>query len=97
MVILPILVAGLIGEIWLRHTCAYCSWTENNGRPYRDPYLPNVQSWYHVRGANWNGSYNLPEFNFDLATNSLGIRDIEHPLNKPVNEYRILAMGEFIY
>ena len=81
-------------EIALRITCTYCTWTEQNGEGFVSPYAVRENSWYHVREPNSVTNLQLTEFNYEIRTNSLGFRDIEHPVVKPVGEYRLLAIGD---
>jgi lysophospholipase L1-like esterase len=52
------------------------------------------QTWYHVRAKNQITSYGQPEFNYELRTNSLGLRDIEHSVEKPSDHFRIITIGD---
>jgi lysophospholipase L1-like esterase len=81
-------------EILLRVLCTYCTWTERNKREFQSPYYINEDSWYHVRQENLIARYHQSEFNYEIRTNSLGLRDIEHPLGKAPGELRILAIGD---
>ncbi|MDG1943916.1 MAG: SGNH/GDSL hydrolase family protein [Halioglobus sp.] len=81
-------------EMILRWNCSYCTWTEANSGSYSSPYAINEDSWYLLRPANLVDSYRQPEFAYGLRTNSLGLRDIEHPLEKSVDEIRLLAIGD---
>jgi len=81
-------------EILLRMSCTYCTWIEINGGGFQSPYSINEDSWYFVRPENSIDSYHQPEFDYEIRTNSLGFRDIEHPLGKAAGELRILAIGD---
>jgi lysophospholipase L1-like esterase len=81
-------------EIALRITCTYCTWTEQNGDGFVSPYALREKSWYHVREPNSITEVQLPEFDYEISTNSLGLRDIEHPQAKPAGEFRLLAIGD---
>lgn len=81
-------------EIVLRITCDYCTWTEENGEGFVSPYGQHEPSWYHVREPNSVTTLRLPEFDYEIRTNSLGFRDIEHPVEKPAGEFRLLAIGD---
>lgn len=81
-------------EIALRITCSHCTWSEHNGDGFVSPYSQGQDSWYHVRAPNSITDYPLPEFNYQVKANSLGFRDIEHPVSKPPNELRLLAIGD---
>jgi len=89
-----VVVFLVAAEILLRMTCAYCTWTETNKGRFESPYAINENSWYFVRTENSIGSYHQPEFDYEVRTNSMGFRDIEHPLTKASGEIRILAIGD---
>jgi lysophospholipase L1-like esterase len=94
IVLFWIVVFLVAAEILLRVPCTYCTWMEENRGRFIEPYAINEDSWYFVRKVNSIGSYHQPEFNYEIRTNSLGFRDIEHPLAKATGECRILAIGD---
>lgn len=81
-------------EFLLRELCSYCTWTESNNGRFVSPYAINENSWYLLREKNAVDNYNQAEFDYEIRTNSLGFRDVEHPLAKEPGEYRILAIGD---
>jgi len=81
-------------ELVLRITCDYCTWTEKSGEGFVSPYGHREPTWYHEREPNSVTTVELPEFNYEIRTNSLGFRDIEHPTKKPAGEFRVLAIGD---
>jgi lysophospholipase L1-like esterase len=81
-------------EIALRITCEYCTWTETSGEGFVSPWEIRESSWYHTLAPNAVINHQLPEFDYEIRTNSLGFRDIEHPLAKPPGEFRLLAIGD---
>ena len=81
-------------EIVLRLSCAYCTWTERNEGVFVPPYAVNARSWYYANDPNAVLSYQLSEFDYEKRTNSLGLRDIEHPLLKRSDELRLVAVGD---
>ena len=94
-ILLSSLLGGLGAELVLRYLCVVCSWTEQNMGEYVSPYrMLNASTWYHLRFPNDVSSYGEPEFDYGLRTNSLGIRDIEHPVEKPDDELRIVGLGD---
>ena len=92
---LSLLVCAIGSEVVLRYTCTVCTWGEHNGGSYVSPYqTPPNNSWYHLRAPNTVSSYGEPEFDYELRTNSLGIRDVEHSVDKSPGEFRILGLGD---
>lgn len=91
-----LILFAIFCELFLRHKGYMASWTEKNGGEYSSPYTPLSLSepWIFRRTKNLKSSYNQPEFNFELITNSLGIRDIEHRIEKNKNEIRIIVLGD---
>ena len=81
-------------EVTLRALCTYCTWTEQNQGRYVSPYAMRASSWYHVRSPNAVSNYQQQEFDYEIRTNSLGFRDIEHPISKPPGELRIIVIGD---
>jgi lysophospholipase L1-like esterase len=95
LLVLSLVLCGIGAEIVLRYRCMVCSWTERNYGEYVSPYkAPPGGTWYHVRPPNQVMSYRLPEFDFELRTNSMGIRDVEHPIERAANEFRIIGLGD---
>lgn len=95
--VIAVTVIGFIvvGEITLRITCSVCSYSEKSGGIYQSPYASDEwHNWYGLRPPNITTTYNLPEFDFGLHTNSLGLRDYEHPVKKDTNEIRIVGLGD---
>jgi lysophospholipase L1-like esterase len=85
----------IAAEIVLRYLCTVCTWSEHNGGEYVSPYQePSHNTWYHLRAPSTTSSYDQPEFDYELRTNSLGIRDVEHPTDKPPGELRIIGLGD---
>ncbi len=85
----------IAAEIVLRTLCTVCTWTEQNTGEYVSPYQePSDNTWYHLRARNDDSSYGQPEFDYELRTNSLGIRDVEPPHDKPPGEFRIIGLGD---
>lgn len=81
-------------EIALRLTHGVATWQERNGHAYVSPYAVKHSSWLCIRKPNTKYSYSQPEFDFSFTTNSQGLRDIEHPIKKPENEYRVIILGD---
>ena len=60
-------------EIALRITCDYCTWTETSGDGFVSPWEIREDSWYHTGEPNSVTQIQLPEFNLEIRTNSLGL------------------------
>jgi lysophospholipase L1-like esterase len=50
--------------------------------------------WIMDSGIQETFSFAQPEFDYEVRTNSEGVRDVEHPIEKPEREYRIVALGD---
>jgi lysophospholipase L1-like esterase len=93
--LLSLALCAIGAEMVLRYLCTVCTWMEHNTGEYVSPYQePPINGWYHLRAPNDVSSYGQPEFDFELSTNSLGIRDVEHPIEKPPGEFRIVGLGD---
>jgi hypothetical protein len=55
-----------------------------------DPYLPYKQRPFSVI----SGRSGTDEYDVEYKHNSLGIRDVEHTIDKPANTFRILGLGD---
>ncbi len=85
----------MAGEILVRRSRKCQTYSEKNGKPYFSFYaVPANSTWYWLRTPNKAESEEQPEFDYPVITNSLGIRDVEPPLAKAENEFRILALGD---
>jgi lysophospholipase L1-like esterase len=92
---LSLLLGVGLGEIALRLRCTYCQWTELNKEGYKSPFKePSVNTWYYTRTPNQISSYEQPEFDFELLTNSYGVRDETHPIRAQEGEFRIIGLGD---
>jgi hypothetical protein len=83
-----------VAEIALRIDCAYCTWSERNEGRFAPPYAVGRSSWYRVDAPNTVLNYQMAEFDYEKKTNSLGFRDIEHPISRPAGELRLIAVGD---
>lgn len=55
--------------------------------------IPNENRIFELK-PNYYQKYISPEFQIEITTNSDGLRDIDHTINKPDNVYRIIALGD---
>jgi len=92
--LVTVVVSIAAAELTLRIRCSMCSWSEANKGRYQSPFRVQGKGWFHLRPANRSKSYQQPEFDFPVCTNSLGVRDIEHPVDKPKDETRLVALGD---
>lgn len=86
--------AGLLGEVHLRWRGDYSTWLERNGGSYASPYDSTGVAATFTLGQRRTFTLTQPEFSHEVVTNSLGLRDEEHPPAKPSGEYRVLALGD---
>lgn len=90
-VFLPLLILEFI----LRATGHYATYTERIGYRYASPYEQiNRTPWILDSGVSLTCTYGRLEFDFDVRTNREGVRDIEHPVEKPEGEFRIVGLGD---
>ena len=94
IVLFWVVVFLVAAEFLLRVRCTYCTYTERNHGRFVAPYSIRKSSWYHVRSPDAVSNYQEQEFDYEIRTNSLGFRDIEHPVSKPLGELRIMAIGD---
>jgi len=59
---------------------------------YASHYAAEDKNWFHV----WHRNHYLEssEYRYYRSINSLGLSDIEHPVEKDSSEYRIIALGD---
>ena len=59
---------------------------------YQSPYTPQGKNWFYI----WSSDHDLYnwEFRFHRIVNTEGLSDIEHPVLKNSNEYRIMGLGD---
>jgi lysophospholipase L1-like esterase len=89
--------ALLFAELALRFSRRYATATELSGQDFSSPHdLSRFRiPWIGFDdGVNTEHRIESREFSFDVRTNSLGIRDDEHPLQKAAGELRIAALGD---
>lgn len=82
-------------EVGLRMLGKYAAYSEKLGKPYLSPYSqPVPEPWCWCRPAHLHSSYAQSEFDHAWVTNGEGIRDVDHPIAKPADEYRIVVLGD---
>ncbi|MFH1319486.1 MAG: SGNH/GDSL hydrolase family protein [Bacteroidota bacterium] len=90
-------------ELFLRFGISkYANYSEKNGLfLYISPYTVKETLWYspwqknvHVYKPYHSKIINLKEYKYKLETNSEGLRDGEFSTFKPVDEYRIIGLGD---
>jgi lysophospholipase L1-like esterase len=85
----------IAGEILVRQSGKCQTHAERNGKKYLSFYAePPNGTWYWLRAPNDTSSYQQPEFDYTVITNSLGLRGPEMPQEKAENERRIIALGD---
>lgn len=84
----------LLGEVYLRASGRYLTWTERNGAGYVSPYDAAGVALPFTLGPSRRFMMTQPEFSHEVVTNALGLRDDELPQEKPAEEYRVVALGD---
>lgn len=92
IVIVFVFVALGASEFALRISGVTNSWSENNGMGYESPYQ-TICGYYYLRDQG-TSSYNTLEYKYPISVNSIGLREVEHSVSKPANEYRIIGLGD---
>ena len=92
--LLACLGLAALAELELRMLGAYGTWEENNQGKYISPYMVRHNTWLLLRLANAQIQLVQPEFSYSFQTNSLGLRDKEHLIEKPAGTKRILVLGD---
>lgn len=87
-----IVVIALVGvEVVLRVKGDTYSWSEKNGHGYQSPYgTPCLQMWT-VKG---DYKYDKFEYDYSVTVNRVGIRDVNHSINKDTSIVRIIGLGD---
>ena len=86
-------VSLILMEVVLILTGALKTGRENQYKYYnKSQYVPELNSWFYI----WNYDKDLKhdEFSFHRIVNSEGLSDVEHPISKDSNEFRIMAIGD---
>ena len=95
-VMVSLLALG-VAEAVLRRSQRYATATELAGRGYvspRDTSRFRVPWIGFHQGLSTSYQHRAPEFTFQVSTNSMGVRDQEHPVEKPPGEFRVVALGD---
>jgi lysophospholipase L1-like esterase len=95
VLVLVMLFPFCAAEVLLRSMGLFTTYNERLGQRFVSPYaFENHTPWLMRHQPNTSFQYNLPEFDFEVKTNSEGMRDVEHPVDKPPDEYRIVGLGD---
>lgn len=70
------------------------TYSEKNESLYKSPYSSENKGWYKVRMSNSSFVLSTSEYSFSRKTNSLGLSDIEPPVEKDTNEFLIIGLGD---
>jgi len=86
----------LMGEVLLRITGIGATWSERLGQPYISLYKQaNRTPWIWDYPPNSTYTFDhQPAFTHQVRINAEGVRDIDHPVEKPSDEYRIIGLGD---
>ncbi len=94
-VLLPLVLVAVGAEVFLRAKGTYATWLEKNGGAYASPYGWRPETpWVFVNEPGAKYTQTQPEFGYEVQNNREGLRDRDHPLEKPAGEYRICALGD---
>lgn len=80
-------------EIYLRMDGSLESYGEKNGNEYTSPFILTENGWLHVYKPYKKDKNDKKEFTHYLATNKLGLNDIDHAL-KSDSAVRIAVLGD---
>lgn len=92
--VVVVLSVAVLAEIILRYQGMYATYAEANGRAYVTEYGQTYPTWYHTHQALDTFTPTVADFHYPYITNSLGIRDIEHQIEKPDSMFRIAIFGD---
>lgn len=83
-----------IAEFILKTAGIHNTYTEKYSGSYQSSYKQWDNTWYKVHNFNSVNYLRVSEFTHIRKTNSLGLSDVEHPVNKDANEFRIIGLGD---
>jgi len=82
-------------EIFLRIAGWQRDYNEHMGNGYVSPYTsPNDKGWYHINTANDTFTTNNGDYQYQVITNALGLRERNYPRHKTDSTIRILVTGD---
>lgn len=79
-------------ELTLRIFNVNATYTEQRTNHYFSPFNNHSAGWFHI----WTGNHNLEtsEYNYERTINRELLSDIDHPIKKQKDEYRIIGLGD---
>lgn len=93
--IVTIAAPFVFAELLVRWTGCLATYTEKNLGTYVSAYNQiNKTPWIWDAGIKKRYTFGRPEYDYEVVTNSEGVRDREHPVEKARGEYRIVCLGD---
>jgi len=79
-------------EVILRLLNLNSTYMEERTHHYSSPYNNSSNNWFHT----WTNDHNLttPEYNYSRKVNRDLLSDVNHPIKKEDNEFRIIGLGD---
>ena len=79
-------------ELTLRIFNVNATYAEQRINHYFPPFDNHSAGWFHI----WTGNHNLvtSEYNYERTINRESLSDIDHPIKKQKDEYRIIGLGD---
>lgn len=85
----------VFAEFLIRWAGCCSTYMERNLGRYVSPYNQiNKTPWILDSGIMKRYTFARPEYDYEVVTNSEGVRDREHPVEKARGEYRIVCLGD---